>query len=127
MEAKVVEAPSGVAGCSQQDVELLASQIWVVSQSAVQLPLQIEDASRPEKAEVGTASTQHSSIFISHSFRFFSSVPFSARLRGILNYQTSRFSLCHLILNIELLFGTLCIHNILTDPILLCFVVIFID
>lgn len=52
VEAKVVEAPSGIAGCSQQDVEILASQIWVVSQSAVQLPLQIEDASRPEKAEV---------------------------------------------------------------------------
>lgn len=55
MEAKVVEAPSGVAGCSQQDVELLATQIWVVSQSAVQLPLQLEDASRPEKTEVRLA------------------------------------------------------------------------
>lgn len=43
---------NGVAGCTQQDVELVASQIWVVSAAATQLPLQIEDASRPEKPEV---------------------------------------------------------------------------
>ena len=52
VEAKVAPVPTAVAGCSQQDVELLASQIWVVSASAPQLPLQIEDASRPEKADV---------------------------------------------------------------------------
>ncbi|CAH1179448.1 unnamed protein product [Phaedon cochleariae] len=51
VEARVAEVPAGVAGCSQQDVELVASQIWVVSLSAPQLPLQIEDASRPEKSE----------------------------------------------------------------------------
>ncbi|XP_044268889.1 aspartate--tRNA ligase, cytoplasmic [Tribolium madens] len=51
VEAKVVEVPTAVAGCSQQDIELLASQIWVVSASAPQLPLQIEDASRPEKSD----------------------------------------------------------------------------
>lgn len=50
--AKVSIVPNGVAGCTQQDVELVASEIWVVSASAPQLPLQIEDASRPEKAEV---------------------------------------------------------------------------
>lgn len=43
---------NGVAGCSQRDVELVAAEIWVVSASAPQLPLQIEDASRPEKADV---------------------------------------------------------------------------
>lgn len=52
MQAKVAIVPTGVAGCTQQDVELVASEIWVVSASAPQLPLQIEDASRPEKAEV---------------------------------------------------------------------------
>jgi nondiscriminating aspartyl-tRNA synthetase len=51
VEAKVVEVATPVAGCSQQNVELLASQIWVVSASAPQLPLQIDDASRPEKAD----------------------------------------------------------------------------
>lgn len=49
LEAKVAEVPSGVAGCSQTDVELVVSQLWVVSSSVPQLPLQIEDASRPEK------------------------------------------------------------------------------
>ncbi|KAJ8979098.1 hypothetical protein NQ317_019627 [Molorchus minor] len=51
IEARVVEVPSGVAGCSQQEVELVASQIWVVSASVPQLPLQIEDACRPDKPE----------------------------------------------------------------------------
>ncbi|CAH2014190.1 unnamed protein product [Acanthoscelides obtectus] len=51
VEAKVAQVPSNIAACTQQDVELLASQIWIVSQSSPQLPLQIEDASRPEKAE----------------------------------------------------------------------------
>lgn len=49
IEARVAEVGAGVAGCSQRDVELVAVQIWVVSASAPQLPLQIEDASRPEK------------------------------------------------------------------------------
>lgn len=44
----MAEAPTGVAGCSQTDIELVVSQVWVVSQSLPQLPLQIEDASRPE-------------------------------------------------------------------------------
>lgn len=52
MEAKVAVVGAPVAGCTQQDVELIASELWVVSASAPQLPLQIEDASRPEKPEV---------------------------------------------------------------------------
>ncbi|CAG9855862.1 unnamed protein product [Phyllotreta striolata] len=51
VEARVSEVPNSIASCSQQDVELIVSQLWVVSQSAAQLPLQLEDASRPEKPE----------------------------------------------------------------------------
>ncbi|XP_072397071.1 aspartate--tRNA ligase, cytoplasmic [Diabrotica undecimpunctata] len=51
VEAKVSEVPNNIASCSQQDVELVVSQLWVVSLSAPQLPLQIEDAARPEKPE----------------------------------------------------------------------------
>ncbi|KAI4469797.1 aspartyl-trna synthetase [Holotrichia oblita] len=51
VEAQLAKVEAGVAGCTQQDVELVVSQIWVVSASAPQLPLQIEDASRPEKAD----------------------------------------------------------------------------
>lgn len=43
---------SPVAGCTQKDVELVVSEIWVTSAAAPQLPLQIEDASRPEKSNV---------------------------------------------------------------------------
>lgn len=53
---------AGVAGCTQQDVELVASEIWVVSASAPQLPLQIDDASRPEKIEVNLP-THHITAF----------------------------------------------------------------
>lgn len=49
---KIQTVGAAVAGCTQQDVELVASEIWVVSASSPQLPLQIEDASRPEKIEV---------------------------------------------------------------------------
>lgn len=52
VEATVSQVTGSVAGCTQHDVELVASQIWVVSAAAPQLPLQIEDASRPEKADV---------------------------------------------------------------------------
>ena len=52
VEAKVAEVQGGVAGCTQSEIELVASQIWVVSLSLPQLPLQIEDASRPEKPGV---------------------------------------------------------------------------
>lgn len=52
VEAVVAEVPTPIAGCTQQDVELVASQVWVVSSSAPSLPLQIEDASRPEKNDV---------------------------------------------------------------------------
>ena len=33
-------------GCTQKDIELHVKQIWVVSSSEPQLPLQIEDAAR---------------------------------------------------------------------------------
>lgn len=49
---KIQTVEAGVAGCTQQDVELVASEFWIVSASVPQLPLQIEDASRPEKTEV---------------------------------------------------------------------------
>lgn len=52
MFGKIQTVEAGVAGCTQQDVELVASEIWVVSASSPQLPLQIDDASRPEKIEV---------------------------------------------------------------------------
>ncbi|KAK9871593.1 hypothetical protein WA026_012973 [Henosepilachna vigintioctopunctata] len=51
IEGTVASVPSEIAGCTQSDVELIASQLWVVSSSDPQLPLQIDDASRPEKPE----------------------------------------------------------------------------
>jgi len=51
VHAEVKKSPEKVEGCTQKDVELHVKQIWVVSASEPQLPLQIEDASRRVTAE----------------------------------------------------------------------------
>ena len=46
-----------VASCSQKDVELHVTQLWVVSRSEPRLPLLIEDASRPsDDVELSTVN-----------------------------------------------------------------------
>lgn len=45
---ETVDVP--IEGCSQKNVELHVKEVWVVSSSAPQLPLQIEDAMRNEDA-----------------------------------------------------------------------------
>lgn len=49
MKVKVSEVPRKIESCTVQDVELHPSEVWVISQAKSQLPLQLEDASRPEK------------------------------------------------------------------------------
>ena len=46
MEAEVKKVNDKIESCTQQDVELHVTQVWVVSKSDTQLPLQIEDAAR---------------------------------------------------------------------------------
>jgi len=46
VEAVVKKVDEKIESCTQQDVELHVSQVWVVSASDPQLPLQIEDAAR---------------------------------------------------------------------------------
>lgn len=53
VEGVVTAAPEKITGCSQQDVELHVTKIFCISQSVPQLPLQIEDAMRPESLEDG--------------------------------------------------------------------------
>lgn len=47
--ATVVKTSAPVEACTISSVELVAREVWVVSSARAQLPLQIEDASRPEK------------------------------------------------------------------------------
>lgn len=49
IKGKVMKTPTKIGSCSQQDVELHIEELWVVSQAVSQLPLLIEDASRPIK------------------------------------------------------------------------------
>lgn len=51
IKGKVTKTPSKIESCSQQDVELHIEELWVVSQAISQLPLLIEDASRPVKGD----------------------------------------------------------------------------
>merc|ERR1712227_979467 len=46
MGAVVKKVSEKIEACTQQDVELHVTQVWVVSKSDTQLPLQIEDAGR---------------------------------------------------------------------------------
>ncbi|XP_028161703.1 aspartate--tRNA ligase, cytoplasmic isoform X1 [Ostrinia furnacalis] len=49
VHATVVKTASPVEACTVGSVELAADEVWVVSAARAQLPLQIEDAARPEK------------------------------------------------------------------------------
>lgn len=49
MEGIVRSVPQKIEGATQQDVELHVTQVWVISAAEPRLPLQIEDASRPEE------------------------------------------------------------------------------
>ncbi|XP_023341719.1 aspartate--tRNA ligase, cytoplasmic [Eurytemora carolleeae] len=46
VQAEVVKAAEKIESCTQQNIELHVHQVWVVSASDPQLPLQIEDAAR---------------------------------------------------------------------------------
>lgn len=52
MEGVVRSVPQKIEGATQQDVELHVTQVWVVSAAEPRLPLQIEDASRPEEVHI---------------------------------------------------------------------------
>ncbi|XP_023292518.2 aspartate--tRNA ligase, cytoplasmic [Lucilia cuprina] len=51
VEAKAVSVPTKIESCTEQNLELSLLQLFVVSQAKPQLPLQIEDASRPDNAD----------------------------------------------------------------------------
>ncbi|XP_068146844.1 aspartate--tRNA ligase, cytoplasmic [Drosophila tropicalis] len=51
IQAKPVSVPNKIESCTEQTVELCVEQVFVISQAKPQLPLQIEDASRPENPD----------------------------------------------------------------------------
>ena len=51
VEGVVKSVPTPIEGCIIKDREVLVTQVFVVSASAARLPLQLEDASRPESKE----------------------------------------------------------------------------
>lgn len=57
-------APRPVESCSQQAVELQVRQMYVVSAAEPRLPLQIEDAARPEPKETDSSTADESGLSI---------------------------------------------------------------
>lgn len=51
VQVQVVAVPNKIESCTEQSLELRIQQIFVISQAKPQLPLQIEDASRPDNAD----------------------------------------------------------------------------
>lgn len=51
IEANAVAVPTTIEACTEKTLELFIQQLFVVSQAKAQLPLQIEDASRPENLD----------------------------------------------------------------------------
>lgn len=49
LKVKVLGVPRKIESCTIQTLELHPTEVWVISQAKSQLPLQLEDASRPEK------------------------------------------------------------------------------
>lgn len=49
---KIVPVNNKIESCTEQTLELSVLEIYLVSAAKPQLPLQIEDASRPEKSDV---------------------------------------------------------------------------
>lgn len=52
LNAKIVVVTSKIESCTEQNLELNVLEIYLISSAKPQLPLQIEDASRPEKNDV---------------------------------------------------------------------------
>jgi aspartyl/asparaginyl-tRNA synthetase len=51
IHANLLSVQQKIESCTEQNLELHGLEIYVVSQAKLQLPLQIEDASRPEKKD----------------------------------------------------------------------------
>ena len=51
VEGTISSTTERILSCSHQTVELWVTKVFVVSQAAAQLPLQIEDAMRPDNSE----------------------------------------------------------------------------
>lgn len=52
LHANIVAVAAKIESCTEQNLELSVLEIYLVSSAKPQLPLQIEDASRPEKTDV---------------------------------------------------------------------------
>lgn len=52
IKADVVAVQNKIESCTEQTLELFINEIYVISEAKAQLPLQIEDAARPELSGV---------------------------------------------------------------------------
>lgn len=69
VEAEVVAVKQKIESCTQKDAELQVKELFVVSAAKSQLPLLIEDASRPEKNEEEEAAADGLNIKVNQDTR----------------------------------------------------------
>ncbi|XP_054162546.1 aspartate--tRNA ligase, cytoplasmic-like [Oppia nitens] len=69
VEGVVRSVDNPIESCSQRDVELHVNQLFVVSSSEPRLPLQIEDASRPETESDATNDSEGLNIRVNQDTR----------------------------------------------------------
>lgn len=69
LEGIVKLTPTKIESCTQQDVELHIKQLFVASASEPRLPLQIEDASRPETEHEQSGDAEGLSIRVNQDTR----------------------------------------------------------
>ena len=65
----VVEAPAPIVSVTQQDIEIQALKVLVVSAAAAVLPMQIADASRPCPEDSETGQTEQDGAIVSRPVR----------------------------------------------------------
>ncbi|CAB4022859.1 aspartate--tRNA ligase, cytoplasmic-like, partial [Paramuricea clavata] len=68
IEGTIQKAEQKIQSCSQSDVEIVVTKIFCVSQSFPRLPLQIEDASRPESEEESGLATVGQDVKLDHRY-----------------------------------------------------------
>nr|CAD7457865.1 unnamed protein product [Timema tahoe] len=81
IEALVLTVPRKIESCTQKNVELHAKKLFVVSAAKSQLPLLIEDASRPVKEDEVKKTLHHSLVIINMVYLYSEGDPESLNIR----------------------------------------------
>lgn len=89
IHVKIVPVATKIESCTEQTLELAVLEIYLVSAAKTQLPLQIEDASRPEKSDVSQSISDLDSATLDLVFFYCFQFMYS-RIRTALIFASTR-------------------------------------